>query len=394
MCDEHARISTATERLVEWLESQQYRGYDPYDALKSPLLGALGRRNRYLGIAFTQLLRRLPINLRPLLGIARDYNPKAMGLFLASFVRRYAALRQPRDLERAHLFAQWLEEHQTTGYSGASWGYNFDWANRETYIPQGTPTIVNTALNAQALCDYAHVCNAPWAFDLARGACRFIVRELARCETADGICFSYTPRDTRFVHNANMLGAALLARVGAESGESEWTACANRAVRFTVAAQQADGSWRYGIGAHDNWVDNFHTGYVLGALADVSDQLGCAEWEAALEQGYVYWRTNLIRSDGAPRYYPHSLYPIDAHCVAEAALLFLRMRSRDGDAASAAARELGWGIDHLQQAAGCYSYRITPLYINRIRYLRWSNAWILRAHAEWLWGDALWCKAS
>ncbi len=385
MGGEHARIAASADRLIAYLESQNYRGIDPYDALNSPLLNALGRRNRYVGIALTQIFRRSPFNVRPLFGITPGYNPKAMGLFLASFVRRYAALHEPRDLERAHFFANWLNENKCANVCGASWGYHFDWANRGFFAPRGTPTLVNTAFIADALCDYAKICNATWAFDAARGACEFILRALNRFENAAGICFSYTPLDTRYVHNANLLGAALLARVGIQTGERELIATAKRAAAFTVHAQEADGSWKYGMSSRDAWMDNFHTGFVLRALADVIERLECSEWENALARGYAYWQKNFFRADGAPKYYPHSVYPIDAHSVAEAALLSLRMRTRDENAASFAARELVWGIEHFQNAHGFFYYQILPRYVNRIPYIRWSNAWMLRAFAEWLW---------
>lgn len=388
MSAEQSRISESNARLLAWLEAQNYRGYDPYDALNSPLLRMPSRRNLFVGVAFTQLVRRLPFNLRPLLGIAPDYNPKGMGLFLASFVRRYAALREPQDLERAHFFAHWLRDHAATDYQGIGWGYPFDWANRNRIVRQGTPTIVNTAFIAQALLDYAQTCNATWAFEVARRACDFILYDLNRYTDVEGICFSYSPRDSRYVHNANLLGAALLARVGTQTGERELIETAKRAVHFTVEAQEADGRWRYGLSARDGWVDNFHTGFVLAALADVIDALGCQEWESALSRGYRYWQSNFFREDGAPKYYNHSVYPIDVHCVAQAVLVWLRMRTRDHEAGLAATRTLKWGIEHFQDKSGYFYYQLTPLYKNRIPYIRWSNAWMLRAQAEWLWGES------
>lgn len=380
-----ALVAHSTERLLAWLVAQNFQGFDPFDALNSPLLGAIGRRNHYFGIVITQLIKRAPVNLRPLLGIAPEYNPKGMGLFLGAFVRRYQTRHEPIDLERAHFFANWLREHPARGYRGASWGYNFDWANRGFFAPRGTPTIVNTAFNAQALCDYAAVCDAPWALDLARAACEFILLELNRTENGDGICFSYTPHDTRWIHNANLLGAALLARVGTQTGERELLETARRAAAFSVAAQQEDGSWQYGVSKRDGWNDNFHTAFVLGALADIIDYLGCSEWEEPLARGYYYWQTHFFRDDGAPKYYPHSLYPIDVHSIASAVMLWLRMQARDADAFSFATRELVWGIEHFQDAGGYFYYQMTRYFVNRIPYMRWANAWMLRAQTEWLW---------
>src|SRR6202012_1073457 len=47
-------IARALEKLDAWIEGQQFRGWDPHDALNSPLLRALTFGNRYLGIATLQ----------------------------------------------------------------------------------------------------------------------------------------------------------------------------------------------------------------------------------------------------------------------------------------------------------------------------------------------------
>jgi len=43
---------------------------------------------------------------------------------------------------------------------------------------------------------------------------------------------------------------------------------AARALETSLAAQRSDGSWNYAEGQHGDWVDNFHTGYVLECLAE------------------------------------------------------------------------------------------------------------------------------
>jgi hypothetical protein len=53
------------EKLKIFIEKEQFKGYDPYDALNSPVLRGLSFGNKYLRIAFTQGLKRLPFNLRP-----------------------------------------------------------------------------------------------------------------------------------------------------------------------------------------------------------------------------------------------------------------------------------------------------------------------------------------
>src|SRR5579884_3920882 len=136
----------ALERLDLWIEAEGFKGWDPHDGLNSPCLH-WARRWRLPGIAILQLLRRSPVNLRPLLGIRKGYNPKAMGLFLATYAQKYEVTRLQKHLELTRFFFNWLVQNAAQGYAGPCWGYNFDWPNRAFLAPAGTPTIVNTRIH-------------------------------------------------------------------------------------------------------------------------------------------------------------------------------------------------------------------------------------------------------
>lgn len=242
-----SRLQKAMEGLERWLVARDFQGYDPHDALNSPLLAALSRGNRLLGIAFVQLLRRSPLNLRPLLGVRPGRNPKGMGLFLTAYLRRCEQSGcAPGDKARADYFTDWLLAHKCPGYHGACWGYNFDWPNRAFLAPRGTPTIVNTVFIANAFLRLFDVLGDLRGLETARSACEFILKDLGRFEDSSGFCFSYTPLDRRRVHNANLLGAALLARVGKRTGEQQLLEAGQAAVAYSVARQAPDGSWPYG----------------------------------------------------------------------------------------------------------------------------------------------------
>src|SRR5213076_761078 len=106
------------------------------------------------------------------------------------------------------------------GFKGACWGYNFDWQSRSFYAPRGTPAIVPTAFAARALCEAADTLADDAYLRVARSTCDFILRDLQRSsDSADELCFSYTPHDTTRVFNASLLAAETLATVGARTGE-------------------------------------------------------------------------------------------------------------------------------------------------------------------------------
>jgi len=75
-------------RLLKYCRDHDWSGVDPYDALNSRVFARTPlRKSRLCRIASTQALKRLPINVRPLLGISNEQNPKALALFLSAFLR-------------------------------------------------------------------------------------------------------------------------------------------------------------------------------------------------------------------------------------------------------------------------------------------------------------------
>src|SRR5262249_29596767 len=139
--------------------------------------------------------------------------------------------------------------------------------------------------------------------DVARSSCEFILRDLQRLRpSSDELCFSYTPLDSRWVHNANILGASLLAAVAAETSENTLRDAALAAARYTARRQHTNGSWPYGENPQDKWVDNFHTAYVLVCLKKISHYLSTDAFERHLSAGYSYWTSHMFLPDGQPKY--------------------------------------------------------------------------------------------
>src|SRR6266545_3499717 len=104
------------------LEEDSYRGYDPYDALESPLFRLPLLRRRMARLAGQQLLRRLPLNVRPLLGIPKGYNPVTLALALQGYAYLTAAGAGEAEAqrERAVFCLRELERLRSPGYNGAA----------------------------------------------------------------------------------------------------------------------------------------------------------------------------------------------------------------------------------------------------------------------------------
>ncbi len=256
------QIFASIGRLYDWLEKNDYKGWDTFDGLDSyvrPL--ALG--NKFLQTVLQQGVRRFPINTRPLLGIPKAYSSKGMGFLARGFIRLHQTTGEQVWADKAEFCLQWLIDNQSKGYSGACWGNSFDYISRSFYLPKHVPTIVWTAHIGQAFLDAYEHFHKDIYLKIAVSACEHIMRDLERYEEGDGVCISYIPTKNVPIHNSSTLGGALLARTYFHTRNEEYRSLAQKAMQYTANHQRANASWYYGEKENLHWVDNFHTAYVL-----------------------------------------------------------------------------------------------------------------------------------
>src|SRR5205807_2025347 len=117
-------LTEALRGLDQWGRERDWTGSDPYDGLNATrLVGPL--RHRALGRrALTQLVKRSPVDLRPLLGIPAGLSAAA----LAQVASGYAIGAIPRDEGRARLMKALdaLERLRCPDLEEPCWGYHFD----------------------------------------------------------------------------------------------------------------------------------------------------------------------------------------------------------------------------------------------------------------------------
>ncbi len=368
--------------LQEYIEREAYRGYDPYDALTSPLFRLpLLNHNKLLRWGFQQVVKRLSINMRPLLGIAKGYNPVTLGLCLQGYA--YLSIVYPEKVDgiKFDFLLSEIARLQSKGYSGACWGYDFDWEARYAKIPAFTPTVVATGFITNALFEYYQITRSQRAFDLCESATRFVMNDLNKTVEDENFCYSYSPLDKQVVLNATMKGARLLAQVYSVTKNQALIDEARKTVAFVVKKQQSNGAWAYATKKGDarTWADNFHTGYVLDCLDDYQKYSGDPSFNEALQKGIAYYEANFFENGEVPKYYDKSLYPVDATAVAQSILTLTRFGKMD-----LAERVVNWTLRHMQDESGYFYYQRTKRGVNKIPYMRWSSAWMFVALTKYL----------
>jgi hypothetical protein len=373
------KLEASIARVQAWVEAAKYQGYEPFDGLSSvfrPLTFGTVFGDRLL----MQLVRQSPVNLRPLLGISRKDSTKGRGYMAWGYLHLHRATGDRRYLQLAEACLDWLDHHRVPRFRDHAWSNHFDFSSRGGRYTSNDPIIVWTGLIGQAYLEaYEQTREERW-LRIAESASRWVLA-LPRERHPDGVALSYLMENEEYIHNASMLGAALLARTAKHTGNREAMEVARAAMAYSCSRQLADGSWWYAEEPKYQWVDNFHTGYNLDSLKCYLEHSGDGTWRGNLQRGLEFYKRHFFEPSGRPRYYHNRTFPVDSQCAGQAIETLATFSDLDPSCLPLACQVARWTIDHMQEPDGHFHYRHYPWGKAKTPMLHWSQAVIFKGLA-------------
>jgi len=364
------------KKLAFYCETENFKGWDPYDGLNSKVFQVLKfNKIQFFRLAWIQTFKRNPLNFRKLMLIEKEYNPKGLGLFLSGYCNLYSVNNKDEYFQYIKFLANKLLELQTPGYSGACWGYNFDWQSRAFFLKKGTPTVVATSFIASSLLDAYEITKDKKYLETAISSSKFILNDLNRTSKDRGFIFSYSPYDNTRVYNASLLGSKLLARIYSYTKDVNLLKAAKSSIVACIDAQQDDGSWIYGELDIQSWIDSFHTGYNLECIYEYQKYTNDTSFNMAIQKGLNYYLKNFFLEDGTPKYYNKRIYPIDIHAPAQLIATLYKLDELKKNKVLVD-KVLNWTIKNMQDKNGYFYYQLKPSFSSKIPYMRWAQAWM------------------
>lgn len=221
--------------------------------------------------------------------------------YAMAFAYLYERTGDSRHRQRAVHYVEMLKESRCPGYPRYAWGYPFHWETVWGTFPRGTPMITGTPYCYDAFADvFAIDGNPEWRL-VMESTVEHVVHDLHDTELSPGVCAcSYTPMDRRQVINANSYRAQMLARASRDLGKPAYWEIGECNLRYVLQAQNPDGSWPYATDGLGNFIDNFHTCFVLKHLARIYEITQMPEAWQAIERGARYYREKLLDDSGLP----------------------------------------------------------------------------------------------
>jgi hypothetical protein len=332
------RVAKVLANFSKWLAAYGETSWDYQSFFAGPVGGrakALYYRHRPIGTAavapmifceaFMPAARRLfhhPIRF-----------PIADAHYAMGFAFLYEATGDFSQLENAVHFLTELKKSRCRQFKEYCWGYPFDWVWRGGTLQRQTPLITTTPYVYEAFLRVfdLHPCDQ-WKLileSIARHAA-VDIKDFRTSETASSC--SYTPSDEGGVINAAAYRAFLLTSASKVLSNEDYWKIAERNLNFVLENQNRDGSWYYAVDGVRDFVDHFHTCFVMKALAKIQSLTGDEACEEALLKGVNYYLNNLFADDGLPKPFSKAprltVYKRELYDYAECINLCLLLRNR------------------------------------------------------------------
>jgi hypothetical protein len=405
------RISDVLTDFTRWLDAYGEKSWDYQSFFASRVGGrakALYYRSRLIGTAavapmifceaFVPSARRIFHH--------RLRFPIADAHYTMGFAFLYEVTADFRHLERAVHFLSELVGSRCPNFADYCWGYPFDWVWRGGVIKQQTPLITTTPYVYEAFLQVHEILEHTSEFrslssvlrplDLL-GDYKQILESIARHAANDIKDFptsatasscSYTPNDEGGVVNAAAYRAFLLTSASQVFANDTYWEIAERNLNFVLENQNPDGSWPYAMDGVRDFVDHFHTCFVMKALAKIQTLTGHEGCDEALTRGVEYYLKSLFDEDGLPKPFSKAprltVYKRELYDCAECINLCLLLRDRFPQLEATLETVVGGILKDWIKRDGSFRSRRLHFGWDNVPMHRWGQAQMFRSLAFYL----------
>lgn len=383
-------IHKGIERFLGWLKKNGCESYDPYD-LWGTRYGLTSRalyyRKNPIGLALIAPLIAIDIFIPGIrsLFVKKDRFATADAQLALAMLNLFRDTGEQSYLAEARRIAEEMLSYSIPGYSGHCWGYPFDWQNQRGLWRKNTPYITCTPYCFEVYLGLHNLTGELRYLEIARSIARFVHDDLKEIHTsATAAAGSYSPKDGSQVVNAGAYRAMVLFEAADALGEESYRVSAIRNLNYILESQREDGSWLYATDGHGNFIDHFHTCFVLKNLIKINRHLNDPRVTTAIHRGWQYYRKHLFDSAENPKTYtiqPRTqIVRLEMYNFAEAITLGAMLRDEVPEAHQLALRLATRLCRDFQLPQG---YFVTRVFLGGIRhtfpFIRWPQAQLFYA---------------
>lgn len=386
---ELSAVRESVLRFVHWLDHygetswdhQSYFASDLARGAKSlyyrkPLLGTLAVAPMIFSEAFWPSARRLFWK--------KQRFPIADAHYAMGFAFLWQVTGSAEYYRRAVHFLEVLQQTRTKGYKEYCWGYPFNWETRRGTIWAGTPLITTVPYVYEAFEQVYRIDGRQEWLEVMHSIARHAMTDyydIDVSQTASTCSYDPTPGQPGGVVNASAYRAFLLTHAAITFGEEQYRRVADRNLNFVIESQNRDGSWYYSNDGERDFVDHFHTCFVLKALAKIETLTGNPQVTEVIENGVDYYVQNLFDEQQLPKPFSRrprmTVYRRELYDYAECVNLAVLLKGRSAALDEILAKVLP--LDGWQKRDGSFRARQLMIGWDNTPMHRWAQAQLFRS---------------
>ena len=379
--------------LYNWVKSENYYGWDPYDALNSKIVNKVCLNSPLLEMLITQLNKYSFFNIRPILNIEKGLDVKGMSLFSQSFSRMYTLTNDQKYKDDLSYCIQFLKSKSLKSkYGFDCWAghyYNYRSADKSILTPD-IPDVITTSNVIKAVVESYLIFKDEELKEIGKNAYDFFIKFLLNKTDDNFYYLKYNPlNENKIVINASAEGLSAICRLIPLFDDNDMNAIASSLSEFLIKTQDPDGSWiysRYNNGKVRRQID-FHQGFILDSLIEYLPFAKSDQKESLIEsikKGANFYTNDQFLDDGRCYYRYPKLYPIDIHNQAQGIITFSKLGAFDKEYLEFAKKIVEWTIFNMQDDSGHFFYQKGRIITSKIPYMRWGQSWMMLALATYL----------
>lgn len=367
----NSRLNDSIE-ILRYCAKSDFKGWDPYDILNSRIIATLvPQKAHFILWVCIQMGKSLPVNFRKVLLVPKTHNAKGIALFIMGICNYWNVCNSIRPELKKYLDRLILILRDLKDPTLNSWGYGFLWVARgKLRFDADAPNVVVSYFVYSALEkisnleDYEPPVNIQeWIFP------HDLLKVLRRTMFDEGPMFSYSAFEgNEGVFNASLFASFIFAKSSIKLDDLDKDFLV-QSIKTIENCIKEDGSLVYGQKSFQKWVDNYHTLYVIEAGIRLNKETEFEFNQEKLEKMIKFYRREFLKDKKFPLFLNKS-YVMDYHALGQ----LLRMTEFEIYEYSEIKQVLNKWQSYFKNSK--YPFRIYTYGINRINYLRWTQAFM------------------
>lgn len=373
--------------LDRWLKQKSYKYYSINTIPKVPFITSLANNNRIVGVIWRQLFRLSPINFRPILNKgSSEKNPKAMILLALSYLELWYFSKN-ENIKKQFIF--YINKVINIGLHN---NYFVIPQLKKLYLKsyQADENDISPLLTALAgflfIKAYKYLGDDRY-LKLADNIGKYFIEKHPRIENEEEVYFYYAPNLSDKIYNASAVISSFLIELSKVTENSLYKEFGKKGIDYIIRVQNPDGSWFYGENKYSQYIDNFHTAFILLSLYKCKQYINYKNILKSFNSGLEFYIESLFKNQSKNKirpihfyykYLPHNsniIQKVDIRDCALSIMLFSFLSKENKKYLEYSKAIYNWTIKNMKSKETFYT-EITWFWKNKIPYIE-LQAWML-----------------